>query len=455
MSPFEMERVTAPPAGQQQISKLDSSNFKIPLATDPPRSEILEHTGYYGRMSPAYGLDFGTTNSAVACATREGVRTTPVHRSILYFEPKTPAVTGNMAIDRYLAADEKGRLMQSLKSFLASRLFKGTNVFGRQYSIEDLLAIFLRDLRKTAEQQFGRFEGPILVGRPVRYSNANTDEDNDFALSRLRTALEKAGIGPVEFEYEPVAAAYFYASTLEHDELLVIGDFGGGTSDFSLLRVGPRTRSILGTEGVALAGDAFDSRMVRNLVSPMLGLGSEYRSVDKILPMPIWVYSDLERWHYLSLLKSADTIEMLRSIRHNSLEPEKINALLHVVQNDLGFYLHRSVQETKSELSSKSESDFAFNDAVVLIEARLLRQQFEEWIAEDLRSIRGCVKRLLDRAAILPAEIDRVFLTGGSSLVPAVRRIFADIFGADKLTSGSEFTSVAHGLAIAAFERNN
>jgi len=114
----------------------------------------------------------------------------------------------------------------------------------------------------------------------------------------------------------------------------------------------------------------------------MLGRGSEYRSLDKILPMPVWVYSDLERWHYLSLLKSNDTLQMLRSIRYHSLEPEKLGALLHVIQNDLGFYLHRSIQTTKSELSSLDESLFLFNDAVVHIEASLTRARFEEWIEE-------------------------------------------------------------------------
>jgi len=404
-------------------------------------------------MPRAFGLDFGTTNSAVACASDRGVETTPVHRSVLYFEPNAATATGNDAIDRYLAADEKGRLMQSLKSFLASRLFTGTNVYGRQYSIEDLLAIFLRDLRELAEQKFGRFEGTIVVGRPVRYSNANNDADNEFALGRLRRALQMAGIGPVEFEYEPVAAAYFYASRLDHDELILIGDFGGGTSDFSLLRVGPRERSILGTEGVALAGDAFDSHMVRHLVSPMLGHGSEYRSVEKILPMPVWVYSDLERWHYLSLLKSNDTIQMLRSIRHNSFEPEKLDALLHVIQDDLGFYLHRSIQTTKAALSSKDHGFFQFDDAVVRIEAPLTRKQFEEWIEEELQRIRGCVERLTAHAGVSPKDVDHVFLTGGSSLVPAVRRIFESIFGVRKLTGGSEFTSVAQGLALRALRR--
>jgi hypothetical chaperone protein len=403
-------------------------------------------------MAKAFGLDVGTTNSAVACASENAVETTPVHRSVLYFEPKKATTTGNEAIDRYLAADDKGRLMQSLKSFLASRLFTGTNVHGRQYSIEDLLTILLRDLRRIAEEKFGSFEGTIVVGRPVRYANANNDEDSEFALRRLRTALDKAGIGPVEFEYEPVAAAYFYASKLDHDELIVIGDFGGGTSDFSLLRVGPRRRSILGTEGVALAGDAFDSRMVRHLVSPLLGLGSEYRSVDKVLPMPTWVYSDLERWHYLSLLKSSDTLQMLRSICYHSLEPEKINGLLHVIQSDLGFYLHRSIQATKAELSVQAGSTFQFVDGVLQIEASLARPQFENWIDEDLMQIRGCIDRLLAGAGVSADDVDHVFLTGGSSLVPAVRRIFESIFGIRKLTGGSEFTSVAQGLALRALE---
>ena len=313
-------------------------------------------------MIKGIGIDFGTTNSSVAVAQDDGTSeilqfrteagTTETYRSVLYFEPKMPGVSGPKAIERYLAVDEKGRLIQSLKSFLASRTFTGTSIYGRQFSVEDLITIMLRDLRTQAEEQIGAFGGPIVVGRPVHYSNADTEEDNQFALDRLKRALEKAGVGPVIFEYEPVAAAYFYESTLDHDELIMIGDFGGGTSDFSLLRVGPGARRdnahrIFGTEGVSLAGDAFDARVVRNLISLKLGRTSEYRSLDKVLPMPEWVYSDLERWHYLSFLKSNDTIQMLRSIQAQSFEPEKIGALLHIIQNDLGFYLHRSVQQMR------------------------------------------------------------------------------------------------------------
>jgi hypothetical chaperone protein len=411
------------------------------------------------------GIDFGTTNSSVALARDDGrvepVRfqtttgTTETYRSVLYFEPRAAGIGGPVAIERYLAADEKGRLIQSLKSFLASRLFTSTSVYGKQFSLEDLITIMLRDIRLQSENQIGVFEGPIAVGRPIHYSNAITEDDNEFAIQRLTRALTKAGIGPVVFEYEPVAAASFYESTLDHDELVLIGDFGGGTSDFSILRLGPsakrdRAHRILGTEGVALAGDAFDSRVVHNLVSPKLGRGTEYRSLDKILPMPEWIYTDLSRWHYLSFLKSTDTIEMLRSIRSQSFDPDRIEGLLHIVQNDLGFYLHQAVQSMKVELSSELLGSFVFEDHVAQMNGRVKRASFEKWIEPDLEKIRACVDRLLLATAIAPPEVDRVFLTGGSSLVPAVRKIFEDLFDAGRISGGSEFTSVAKGLALRA-----
>jgi hypothetical chaperone protein len=416
-------------------------------------------------MQKGIGIDFGTTNSSVALAREdrsvESVRfkttsgTTETYRSVLYFEGRAPGIGGPIAIEQYLAADEKGRLIQSLKSFLASRIFTGTSVSGKQFSLEDLITIMLRDIRVQSESQIGAFSGPIAVGRPIRYANADTEEDNLFAIDRLRRALTKAGIGPVIFEYEPVAAAFFYESTLDHDELILIGDFGGGTSDFSILRVGPtarrdRAHRILGTEGVALAGDSFDSRVVHNLISPKLGRGTEYRSVDKILPMPEWIYGDLSRWHYLSFLKSNETIEMLQGIRSQSLEPEKIAGLLHIVEDDLGFYLHQSVQAMKVELSSEMVGNFLFDDYVVEMNGRVKRSSFEKWIEPDLDKIRGCVERLLDATGISPQSIDRVFLTGGSSLVPSVRSIFEDRFDPGRISGGSEFTSVAKGLALRA-----
>src|SRR5438105_2224859 len=419
-------------------------------------------------MTRGIGIDFGTTNSSIAVARdektvealqfRTETGTTETYRSVLYFEPKTPGVSGPKAIERYLSVDEKGRLIQSLKSFLASRTFTGTNIYGRPFSVEDLITIMLRDLRIQAEEQIGTFEGPVVVGRPVRYSNADTEEDNQFALDRLKRALDKAGIGPVIFEYEPVAAAYSYESTLDHDELILIGDFGGGTSDFSLLRVGPLSRTrgpgprdLLGYSGVGLAGDAFDARIVRKLVSPALGSNSEARSLNKILPaVPAWIYANLERWHYLSFLRTNNVREILKSARIRALEPEKIEALIAIIEQDLGYQLHQAVQRVKFALSQHESAEFRFHDCGLDLRIPVTRREFEIWIADDLKAIEQSVDSLLETAGIDPREVDRVFLTGGSSFVPAGRRVFTSRFGKERIRGGHEFTSVAHGLALRA-----
>jgi len=166
----------------------------------------------------------------------------------------------------------------------------------------------------------------------------------------------------------------------------------------------------------------------------------------------MWVYTELERWHYLSFLKSSDTLQMLRSIESHSDVPEKIAALIHLVEGDLGFNLHQSVQAAKSALSSETWTRFLFGDYSIRVEAEVKRSAFEEWIEGELQKIRSCIDRLLDRSGISISDVDRVFLTGGTSLVPAVRRIVDDRFGSSKISSGSEFTSVAKGLALRALE---
>jgi hypothetical chaperone protein len=366
--------------------------------------------------------------------------------------------SGPAAIEAYLEAETKGRLVQSLKSFLTSRSLKTTDVFGRRMSLEELIARILRDLREKAEAQFGEPIRSAVVGRPVRFVGAEKEEDNSFAQERLGAAFRLAGYESIEFELEPVAAAHYYESTLDHDELILIGDFGGGTSDFSLLHVGPSIRKrgrtpadLLGNSGVGIAGDAFDARIVRNLVSPALGRGSQARSMNKVLPaVPNWVYGKLERWHHLSFLRTGAVMNMLSSTRAEAFEPEKIDALLHLIREDLGYELHRAVQLVKRELSERAEAPFHFFDGVIEIAAMVKRTDFEAWIAEDLAHIEGSVDSLIAASGIAHGEVDMVFLTGGSSFVPAVRRIFESRFGAARIRTGNEFTSVARGLAVKA-----
>lgn len=427
----------------------------------------------------AIGFDFGTTNSSVALVTGGSqVRLvsfpslgTETHsfRSVLYLEqvktgtgPKRMhGLTGPAAIERYLQAEEKGRLIQSLKSHLSSRTLTGTEVFGRRYKLEDLISRILGDLRKHASAQLERPVRYAMVGRPVRFVGAETAEDDEFALSRLRAAFTAAGFEHVDFEMEPVAAACAYESTLDHDELILIGDFGGGTSDFSLLRVGPGVRwngrtpaDLLGNSGVGLAGDAFDARIVRKLVSPALGSNSEARSLNKLLPaVPAWIYANLERWHYLSFLRTNNVREILKSAHIRALEPEKIQALITLIEEDLGYQLHQAVQQVKFELSRSPIAEFRFRDGGMELCIPVTRADFESWIAHDLQAIEVSIDGLLKTSGIHPHAVDRVFLTGGSSFVPAVRRIFETRFGKDRIRSGNEFTSVAHGLALRAEEK--
>jgi hypothetical chaperone protein len=422
------------------------------------------------------GIDFGTTNSSIAYANNSDEvqlakfpylgDLTDSYRSLLYLQQvkeggaKTlKSWTGPEGIEHYLSADVKGRLIQSLKSFLTSRTLQGTEVFGRRYTREDLIARILRDLREKAEREFGIDIRSAVVGRPVHFSGAEKDEDDGYAEDRLKSAFELAGYEFVEFEMEPVAAAHYYESMLDHDELILIGDFGGGTSDFSLVHVGPTIRrrgrvpgDIVGNAGLGIAGDAFDAKIVRHLVSPALGAGSQLRSLGKILPVPNWVYIKLERWHHLSLLRAKDVLDMLRGVHAQSLEPEKIAALIHFIKEGLGFQLHRAVQKVKCDLSNARVTTFRFSDGFVDLEALVERASFEEWISEELGQIAGCVDSLLSSSAVHPKDVDMVFLTGGSSFVPAVRKIFEARFGEKRIRGGNEFTSVACGLALTAMD---
>ena len=427
-------------------------------------------------MEPVIGLDFGTTNSAIAVADNDrqaalasfadGPATTSSFRSILYFpardrasQQKVETQAGPEAINSYLDDDTKGRLVVSIKSYLASRLFTSTNINGRNYTLEDLIAIILRRLRVAAMEQFGTPATQVVLGRPVRFSGAENEADEKLALQRLTAAAELAGFKQISFELEPVAAAYQYETQLDRDELVLIGDFGGGTSDFTLARLGPGRKKagrspVLGTSGVAIAGDTFDSRIMMRLVAPKLGLGSHYISLGKELPVPVWVYSQLSSWHHMFLLKEPKTMAVLREVRNQATEPEKVAALVQIIAENLGYALYRAVEQTKVQLTEKELASFVFSQSIVRLEDSLERWQFESWIQDDIQNIAASVRSLLDQCGVKPTDIDSIFLTGGSSFVPVVRRFFARTFGANKLRSGEELTTVAKGLALRALEAN-
>ena len=422
---------------------------------------------------PALGLDFGTTNSALARATGDGVQLarfalgegwTDTFRSVLHFAAPSRghggelvAKAGPEALAAYLGSGE-GRLLQSMKSYLADPAFESTSVFGRAMTLPQLLGQLLSSLRRDAEKDLGPLGRRLLVGRPVQFAHAGVKGDEALALGRLEGALATAGFDDVHFVFEPVAAAYYYERRLDHDEVILVGDFGGGTSDFTVARVGPSRRrgepAVIASDGVGLAGDALDGRLVEHVVAPALGLGTTYRSMfGKTLDMPVWPYERLRRWHHLALLKSRSTTEMLREIERSSSDPEAIEALRELIDDDLGFALYRAVESTKVALSGSPTTRFSFELASRAIDRSVERAEFDAWITRELSSIASAIDRVMASSGLATSDIDRVFLTGGTSLVPAVRRLFVERFGADRLASGGELVSVASGLALMAHEQ--
>ena len=430
------------------------------------------------------GLDFGTTNSAIALAPAHGVASLiPIRykseelatfRSLLYFEEgerdqngRSLAFAGPAAIDAYLDGAD-GRLIQSIKSYLANPDFTSTNIYSSRFTLENLIGIVvagLIDATPYAGDLVDRLrQSPVVVGRPARFVRNSvgqaSDNVDDFAVGRLSDAMKGAGLPDVHFEFEPVAAAFAYEQTLTRDELVLIGDFGGGTSDFCLLHVGPamhevknRAETIIAVGGVGLAGDAFDARIVEHCIAPQLGKGTFYRSGDKDLPTPSWIYDSLKRWHQLSFLNSYKTRRMLLDIGPVSDAPEQIAALLHLIEENRGFDMYRAVEAAKARLSSEDSTRLIFRSGLIDIKSDVTRSAFDQWIAPELTEIAHCVDQLLESAGTSPEKVDRVFLTGGSSFIPAVRAVFAQRFGQDKLAGGGELTSVATGLALSARQR--
>jgi len=413
-----------------------------------------------------WGLDFGTTNSALARSDGGPARLAtyggqPTFRSILFFDPEERdgtgypiPFTGPEALEHYLDVGSEGRLMQSIKSHLASRSLVGTSVFGRRVTIEDLVAKIVRDLVAAAAGDLGSIDGPVVVGRPVRYVGSKSEADDAWAEGRTRKALALAGLTDVRFVPEPVAAAWHYEQRLDSDETLLIADFGGGTTDYCLMNAGPSHRGrgtarILGTGGVGLAGDRFDGRILERRVAPLMGQGSLYRTpFGRDLEVPVRYFRQLVRWHRLSMLATPKNLRDLDGYLRASHEPEKLERFIHLVRDNLGFALAQAVEGTKVALSSELTTALRYEDDPVDLNEIIARTEFEAWIADDLAELDVALGATLANAGV--DSVDRVFLTGGTAFVPAVRALFERRFGAERVTAGDHLTSVASGLALIA-----
>ena len=417
------------------------------------------------------GIDFGTTNTVVALADAAG----PAHlirfpapegelfafRSCLSFHagdrPNDRAIAaGPWAIEAYVEDPAETRFIQSFKSFAASESFTETHILGRRFRFEDLLSTFLLKLRAYADAGMAELPSRVIVGRPVTFAGGAPSEP--LALSRYETAFERMGFSEILYAYEPVGAAFFFARELDHDATVLVGDFGGGTSDFSIIRFEREAGEIraipLGRSGVGVAGDAFDYRIIDNLASPALGKGSSYLSFGKTLPVPNRYYSAFARWDQLALMRASRDMREIRALVREATEPEKIERLVETLDENYGYQLYRSVSRLKEALSVEAAAEFRFKAGSISLKGGVKRATFERWIAPELARIETAVDQALASANLPPDGIDRIFLTGGSSLVPAVRAIFHRRFDPARIETGAELESIASGLALMGRERD-
>lgn len=409
-------------------------------------------------MSHACGVDFGTSNSTVGLvapgrptllALEDGKPTLP---SVVFFNADDDAVTyGRAALADYLAGYE-GRLMRSLKSLLGTSLIDGqTEVGGRALPFRMLLSHFIGEVKRRGEAAAGRRFDAAVFGRPVFFIDDSASADQ-LAEDTLAEIARSVGFKHVAFQYEPIAAAFDYESRIEREELVLIVDIGGGTSDFSLVRLGPdrvkqaeRREDILATGGVHIGGTDFDKYLSLASVMPLLGYGSRMSNNSEI---PSSYYFNLATWHTINQAYTKKTWTQLADVVRDAAEPAKLLRLQKLIEERAGHWLAMQVEEGKIALSAAPSVALELERLSPPASLRLQREDFDGAIAHLLASVEATVERMLVDAQVSPERIDTVFFTGGSSGVLALRERIGKLLPAARKVEGDLFGSIGSGLAI-------
>ncbi len=411
----------------------------------------------------ACGLDFGTSNSAIGVARDNEAALAPIEAnstlmpSAVFFdyetqgrETKGRVLFGHEAISAYVGQTE-GRLMRALKSILGSPLInEETSLGGRKVPLTEVVEIFVRHLKHKAEAFAGQEITTVVHGRPVRFV-----DDDDRADARAQQVLEaiarRVGFRDVAFVYEPIAAAHHYEQTVQGEELVLIADIGGGTSDFSVIRVGPRqreradrSRDVLATAGVRVGGTDFDTALNLAAVMPLLGLGTQL--IEKNLPMPNALYHELAAWPTINFAYTYKNEREIARLATLACEPEKVLRLLAVVRQRLGHRLAFAVEDAKIALSAEERADVPLGFLEAGLAITVTRTDFDRAIEARTDRLHRAASDCIAAAGLGPAAIDTIFLTGGSSRVPAVRAAIGRAAPSARVARGSDLLSVALGL---------
>jgi hypothetical chaperone protein len=414
-------------------------------------------------MANACGVDFGTSNSTVGwarpgqsalLALEDGKPTLP---SVVFFNADDDEVSyGRAALAGYLAGYE-GRLMRSLKSLLGTSLIDGqTEVAGRALPFRMLLGHFIGELKRRAEHAAGREFPSAVFGRPVFFIDDSATADQ-LAEDTLAEVARAAGFRHIAFQYEPIAAAFDYESQIAREELVLIADIGGGTSDFSLVRLAPeriaraeRRDDILATGGVHIGGTDFDKYLSLTSVMPLLGLGSRLNNNGDI---PSSVYFNLATWHTINLAYTKKASLQLADLLRDAREPARLARLQHLIDERAGHWLALKVEEGKIALSQQDAVEIDLDRMSPPEVVGLERPQFEEAIGHLIGSIDQTVLKLLSDAGVTPDQVDTVFFTGGSSGVHMLRERISALVPNARKVEGDLFGSIGAGLALDAVRK--
>ena len=411
----------------------------------------------------ALGIDFGTSNSTVGW-WRPGVPSLlPLEDdkitlpSALFFnyEERRP-VFGRLALHEYLEGYE-GRLLRSLKSLLGSTLLKSeTTVLGSAIPFKQILGLFLTELKQRGEAIAGQSFEQAVIGRPVFFVDDNPAADQEAADTLLGVA-KASGFKEASFQYEPIAAAFDYESSLNREELVLIVDIGGGTSDFSLIRLAPqrhhlaeRQDDILATAGVHIGGTDFDKQLSLHSVMPLFGYGSRMKSDA---PMPTSTHLNLATWHTINAVYAQQSQRSLQSMRYDIRDTTSIDRLFKLIEQRAGHWLAMQIEQSKISLSDNERLQLSLERIEDELSVELTRSAFNQSIDGLLQRVRDSVSQLLLQADISETQVDTVFFTGGSSSVPMLRQQIAALLPNARHVEGNVFGSIGSGLAIEAKKR--
>ncbi|EYF04730.1 Hsp70 family protein [Chondromyces apiculatus] len=410
-----------------------------------------------------YAIDFGTSNSLLAAASADA--TCPpipldddasdptILRSVLFFDSENRFSCGARAISDFVAHGMQGRLIRSTKKYLPDRSFSGTQVGTRTLTIEELIGRFLRTMRERADRHFGVTVDRVLLGRPARF--AGGPNEDALAEERLTRAAKIAGFREVSFCPEPVAAAHDVHLEEDRPSRILIADFGGGTSDFTVVRMHGHTldpSGVLALGGVSIAGDALDGSLMRHKISHHFGADVTYRVPlgANVLTMPRPIVEKLCSPADMTTLQHRDVLNFLRDVKAWSLggaDRQRMDNLLCLVEDALAFRVFEAIERTKRELSDKATTTFRFDYPTVELHEEVTRGEFEAGAARAIDTIVQSLDQTVAASGVSFADIDMVCCTGGTARVPRIAAALEERFGPGKMHNLRSFHSVVQGLA--------